>query len=63
MLQMAKRAAEIETPRALQFDRIFLVASRSREIVGTIVRLAPLDWRGNECPPLLGCTVKIVETS
>ena len=61
MLQMAKRAAEIETPRALQFDKIFLVVSRSREIVGTIVRRVLPDWRGNECPPLLGCTVKIMK--
>jgi len=62
MLQIAKRAAEIETPRALQFARIFFVVSRSREIVGTIVRRVPLDWRGNECPPLWGCAVKIMET-
>ena len=61
MLQTAKRAAEIETPRALQFDKIFLVVSRSREIVGTIVRRVLPDWRGNECPPLLGCTVKIMK--
>ena len=41
ILQIAKRALEMETPCALQFFNMAFVFSRSKEIVGTT------DFRGD----------------
>ena len=43
MLHIAKRALEMETPRALQFFNIAFVFSRSKEIVGTMVLRGDFD--------------------
>lgn len=54
-LQMAKSAADMDTPLALHFLRIALVRSSGYEIVGTIVRRSGCLRRGNACPPMSFC--------
>ena len=43
ILQIAKRALEMETPCALQFFKIAFVFSRSKLIVGTMVLRGDFD--------------------
>ena len=53
MLNIAKRALEMETPRALQFFKIVFVFAGSKLIVQTLVLRGDFNRRGKVCPPFL----------